>query len=148
VASYHKVSPLFWKDEMVRAWIAAGQDQAVLLALYMLTCFHRNSEGLYYLPKAYVEADLGWQAEQVGELMARLLEGRFIEYDDRAEVVFVCNALKYHEPKSERQIKGAISALEEVPSTPLLGSFLSVAETHAQTLAKEIRKVFRDRLAK
>ena len=144
--SFHKVSPLFWKDEMVRAWIAAGEDQSVLLALYLLTCFHRNSEGLYYLPKAYVEADLGWEADLVGERMARLLEDRFIEYDQKAEVVFVCNALKYHEPKSERQVKGAISALEEVPTTPLLASFLSVAETHAQTLAKELRKVFRDRL--
>jgi hypothetical protein len=146
--TYHKVYRLFWKDPKVRAWISAGEDRTVLLALYMITCDHKNSEGLYYLPKAYVSADLGWEADVVGERMAHLLADRFIEYDEGAEVVFVCNGLKYHEPNSKLQIKGAISALEEVPATPLLASFLTAAETHAKGLAKEIRKVFKKRLAK
>jgi hypothetical protein len=147
-ASYHKVYRLFWKDPKVRGWLRAGEDRTVFLALYMLTCDHKNSEGLYYLPKDYVGADLGWEADAVGERMAHLLDKRFIEYDEDAEVVFVCNALKYHEPKSKLQLKGAISALEQVPPTPLLTSFLTAAETHAQTLAKEIRKTFKDRLPK
>lgn len=148
MASYFPVSPLFWKDPTVRRYLASTDRLTPLVALYMLTCGHRNSEGLYWLPKAYVGADLALEAEEVGATMATLMEDRFIEYDDGAEVVFVRNALKYHEPKSKPQIKGAITALEQVPETPLLSSLLSVAETHAQTLAKEIRKVFKDRLPK
>jgi len=148
VASYYPISPLFWKDEKVRAWLGAGEDRTVTLALYLLTCGHRNLEGLYWLPYAYVQVDLAWEADAVGERMARLLDGGFIEYDPSAEVVFVRNALKYQQPKSAPQIKGAISSLERVPQTPLLGSLLTVADTHAPTLAKAIRKAFKDRLPK
>lgn len=148
MSSYHKVSRLFWKDPKVRAWLKDGEHLTVNLALYMLTCDHKNSEGLFWLPKAYVEADLALEADQVGEQMARLLSEDFIEYDEAAEVVFLPNALRYHEPKSERQLKGAISALQRVPHTDLFLRFVAAAETHSPPLAEEIRKHFRERLAK
>jgi hypothetical protein len=146
VASYYPISPLFWSDDKVRSWIAEERDRTVVLALYLLTCEHRNLEGLYRLPKAYVIEDLGWEADAVGEHMARLLDDEFIEYDESARVVFVRNALKYQQPKSPPQIKGAINSLERVPETPLLMSLLRVADTHALTLSKAIRKTFKDRL--
>lgn len=148
MASYYPISPLFWKDEKVRDWLVAGEDRTVTLALYLLTCGHRNLEGLYWLPYPYIGVDLAWEADAVGERMAHLLDGKFIEYDTKAEVVFVRNALKYQQPKSPPQIKGAISSLQRVPATPLLHSLLTVADTHALTLAKAIRKSFKDRLAK
>lgn len=142
MARYYPISPMFWADEKIQGW----DDRTRLLALYTLTCDHRNLEGLYRLPWAYVSADLGWEAELVGEHMAKLLEDEFIEYDQGPKVVFVRNALKYQQPKSAPQIKGAISSLQEVPATPLLESLLAVADTHAKELAKAIRKAFRDRL--
>jgi len=146
VASYYPISPTFWSDDEVRRWIDAGQKDTALLALYMLTCEHRNLEGLYKLPKPYIEEDLAWEADVVGEHMARLLDAEFIEYDGAAKVVFVRNALKYQQPKSPPQIKGALNALERVPRTPLLASLLAAAETHAPRLAKAIRKQYGDRL--
>lgn len=147
MARYYPISPLFWSDATVRSWIAEGSDRTVVLALYLLTCEHRNLEGLYRLPKAYVSADLGWEAEAVGEHMARLLSDEFIEYDEMPQVVFVRNALKYQQPKSKPQIKGAITSLEHVPATPLLDSLLRVADTHAPILAKAMRKAFAERWA-
>jgi len=146
VASYHKVSLLFWKDRQIRAWLKSGEHLTAMLAVYLLTCDHRNSEGLYWLPTEYIESDLALKADEVGARMAHLLETGFAEYDEGAEVVFLPNALKYHEPKSKPQIKGALSALERVPDTVLFPRFLTAAETHAPTLAKEIRKVFKNRL--
>jgi hypothetical protein len=142
MASYYPISPMFWKDEKVRVWLAAEHDRTVLLALYLLTCRHRNLEGLYLLPWGYAETDLGWEADCVAEQSARLLDEGFIEYDTAAEVVFVRNALKYQAPKSPTQLKGAINALKEVPPTPLLGSLSEVAKKHAPELRKEIRKAF------
>lgn len=142
MASYYPISPLFWKDEKVRAWLAAGYDRTIILALYLLTCRHRNLEGLYLLPWGYAETDLAWEADCVAEQSARLLDEGFIEYDAASEVVFVRNALKYQSPKSPTQLKGAINALLEVPPTPLLGSLSDVAKTHAPELRKEIRKAF------
>lgn len=147
-ASYHKVSRMFWKDREIRSWLKAGEHLTVNCALYLLTCDHKNSEGLYWLPKEYVETDLALEADEVGASMARLLEKGFIEYDEDAEVVFLPKALKYHEPKSSPQIKGAISALQDVPDTFLFPRFMAAAETLAPTLAKEMRKVFKDRLGK
>src|SRR4029077_2967535 len=148
MASYHKVSIRFWKDRDVRAWLKGGEHLTATLALYLLTCDHKNSEGLYWLPTAYIETDLALEADEVGRRMAHLLDKGFIEYDEEAEVVFLPKALNYHEPKSERQIKGAIQALERVPETDLFPRFVTVAQSLAPSLAKEIRKVFKERLAK
>jgi len=148
VASYHKVSLLFWKDREIRAWLKAGEHMTATLAIYLLTCDHKNSEGLYWLPKEYIESDLALEADEVGVRMAHLLEKGFAEYDTAAEVVFLPNALKYHEPKSKLQIKGALSALERVPDTVLFPRFVSAAESLAPSLAKEMRKAFKDRLGK
>jgi hypothetical protein len=133
---------MFWRDDAVRAWLSSGLDRTVLLALYLLTCRHRNLEGLYLLPWGWVEADLGWEADCVAEQSRRLLEEGFIEYDAGPEVVFVRNALKYQAPKSKPQLKGAINALREVPTTPLLRSLSEVAKAHAPELRKEIHKAF------
>ena len=136
MASYYPISPLFWSDEKVRGWLAAGADKTIVLAFYLLTCEHRNLEGLYKLPKSYVAEDLAWEAEAVSEHMATLLDAEFIEYDEAPRGVFVRNALKYQQPKSEPQLKGAISSLERVPHTPLLNSLLRVAEGYAPKLAE------------
>lgn len=146
MASYSKVSLLFWKDKEIRSWLRAGEHLTVTLFVYLLTCDHRNSEGLYWLPKEYVESDLALEADEVGERLAHLMDRGRIKYDAEAEVVFLPNALKYHEPKSKPQLKGAIAALERVPETTLFTDFLSAAETHAPSLAKELRKVFKERL--
>ena len=55
---YHKVSPRFWADEKVLRW----NDDAKMLALYLLTCPHRTTEGLFRLPKPT------WQRTWVGTL--------------------------------------------------------------------------------
>jgi hypothetical protein len=143
VASYYPVSPMFWRDPMVRAWLTAGHDRTVILALYLLTCRHRNLEGLYLLPWGWVESELVWEAECVAEQAARLLGEGFIQYDDGPEVVFVRNALKYQQPKSKPQLKGAINALREVPANSLLPALTDVAREFAPELHKEIRKAFR-----
>lgn len=63
MARYYPVSPLYWSDSKVQSW----SNETKMLGLYLLTCEHRNLEGLYRLPFAYVEADLGWTftAEQI-----------------------------------------------------------------------------------
>lgn len=142
MASYYPVSPMFWRDQEVRAWLAAGLNETVLLALYLLTCRHRNLEGLYLLPWGWVENELVWEAEFVAEQAARLTAAGFIQYDAGPEVVFVRNALKYQQPKSERQIKGAISALKEVPENELFPALSDVAKQYAPDFHKAIRKAF------
>lgn len=105
-----------------------------MLALYLLTCEHRNLEGLYRLPFAYIEADLDWPREAVVNSMADLIRDGFVDYDQDAQVVFLPNALKYHTPKSSKQIQGALNALQGVPDTALWPKFVEAARVFAADL--------------
>jgi hypothetical protein len=130
MARYYPVSPLFWMDDK----IARLDDQGKVLALYLLTCEHRNLEGLYRLPYAYIQADLAWTDHCVRGGMTRLIDDGFIDYDPAARVVFLPKALKYHEPKAPKQVQGAVNALQQVPDTTLWPDFLEAAATFAPAL--------------
>lgn len=134
MARYYPVSPLFWMDDKI------GQldDQGKILALYLLTCEHRNLEGLYRLPYAYIQADLAWDEVTVREEMATLIGLGFINYDEAARVVFLPKALKYHNPKSAKQVQGAVNALQQVPDTTLWHLFVEAAATYAPALSEAI----------
>lgn len=130
MARYYPVSPLFWSDEKVQRW----EDETVLLALYLLTCDHRNLEGLFRLPYAYIQADLEWPEAEVRRRMNHLIEDDFVQYDEAARVVFLPKALRYHQPKTEKQIQGAINQLQAVPETVLWNDFVAAAEGFAPEL--------------
>lgn len=134
MARYYPVSPLFWSDEKVQRW----GDQTVLLALYLLTCDHRNLEGLYRLPYAYIQADLEWPEAEVRDRMQELIEDGFVQYDEAARVLLLPNALRYHQPKSKKQIQGAINELQAVPDTVLWADFVAAAQRYAPELAAAI----------
>lgn len=137
MARFYPISPLIWSDREVRGW----EDQTKLLAFYLLTNRHRNLEGLYELPYAYIEADLGWNPKDVRRGMDVLLRAGFVEYDEEAQVIFVRNALKYQAPQSKTQITGAINAVQTVPDTPLWNSLLAAAEAYAPEFHKALKGV-------
>ena len=130
MARYYPVSPLYWSDDKVSRW----PDEAKLLALYLLTCPHRNLEGLYRLPIAYIQADLSWGEDEVYAGFEYVVEQGFAEYDYDASVVFLPKALKYHQPSTTPQVQGAINALQAVPDTRLYDSFLAAARDYAPRL--------------
>lgn len=134
MARYYPVSPLFWSDTEVLKWDGPTR----LLSLYLLTCEHRNLEGLFRLPYAYIQADLEWTPAEVDKGMDRLKKSGFIQYDEDAKVVLICNALKYHEPRSKNQIQGAINVLQQVPDSTLWEPFTKACRTYAPTLSEAL----------
>lgn len=127
MARYYPVSPQFWTDPTVKAW----DDETRLLALYVLTCPHRNLEGLYHLPPLYIEANLGWPKAAIKKAMRRLERDGFLSVDSKSEVVLIRQALKYQHPKSKKQLQGALKALEEVPPNDLRDEFMEACQTFA-----------------
>lgn len=127
---YYRVSPAFWSDPKVIAW----DDDTRLLALYILTCEHRTTEGLFRLPKQYILADLEWSAEQLAEPFRRLLEDGFIEYDEAAKVMLIVKALAYQAPANPNGVKHAVAAVAKVPKTPLYARFYALAEQYSERL--------------
>lgn len=134
---YFRVSPKLWHE----SW---DNDQR-LLALYLLTCEHRTTEGLFRLPQAYVSADLGWSQKRLQKAWDALTKQDFIRYMDG--VVLIVQALKYQAPGNPNQIKAALNALERVPETELDIQFGALAEGFAQGLLEALPHRFTKGLA-
>lgn len=132
---YFKVGPSFWTDH---AW----NDDERLVALYLLTCPHRTTEGLFRLPLAYAVTDLGWTERRFDKAFACLVADGFVEYDNDASVCWIVNALKWQAPGNPNQAKAAVRALQQLPQTPLLNRFAAVGSTLSKHLAEGLREGF------
>lgn len=140
MAHFYPVSPAFWDDEKVQEWPDAQQK----LALYLLTCKHRNLEGLFVLKPQYAAADCCWSPAKTAKYLAALVDEGFCEYDAKTRVVLLPNALSYYQPKTKPQLKGALADLAKVPATPLKQRFMEQAEHFAPDLADALRNGIAD----
>lgn len=139
---YWRVSPLFWTDEKVTGTDGTPpwSDDTKLLALYLLTGPHRNLEGLFRLPLAYIAADLGWDMERLREPFRVLLDERFIEYDNKACMVLIVNALDYQSPDNDNHAIAGVKKLAELPPSPLFARLLQLADLYSVPLARQLRE--------
>ncbi len=135
---YNRISTKFWTDEKVLQW----DNETRLLALYLLTCSHKTTEGLFRLPKQYICADLEWSMEGLAKPFAKLLEDGFIKYDEGVNVILINNALKYQSPDNPNQEKAAISLLKELPETELLYEFIRQAKRFSERFYKRLVEQF------
>ena len=138
MSDFNLVWAEFWPEARAKSWT----DDMDKLALYLLTCEHRQLAGLYRLPLPYAGADLGWIPERVELALDQLILDGFAAYDDNAQVVMVCSTLKRQAPKSEKHITGAVNSLKKLPETALLLTLLAAAETHSEGFAIAIREGF------
>lgn len=127
---FAQVAPEFWDDEKVQSWSDAQQK----LALYLLTCKHRNLQGFYKLSLRYASEDLGWSEGKTKKYLGQLVTEGFAEYDADAKVVLLPNTLRYYKPSTDDQVTGALKALAKVPATPLKARFLELARFHGADL--------------
>lgn len=139
-AKYLQVSPHIWTP----AFRELRQDHpdAHGLYLYLCTCRHRNSEGLFWLPVQYMAIDLGMSEEEIKTSLSVLSDRGYVDYDYTAEVALDLHALDYYKPKGPSQIKGAINKLEQVPNTPLKSELYRVAFIKAREFADEFADAF------
>lgn len=131
---YAKVYTRLWTDPAFRAW----SDDARFTAVYLLTCPHRNTEGLFRLPMAYVLHDLGWPEERLVAALAELDAAGFIARDPAADLIWLREVLAADPPAGGNQVKGAVRALADVPESPLRGEYLADARTACPELAKAL----------
>jgi hypothetical protein len=141
VSRYFRVSPNYW--HLASGW----DDKTVIVGLYVQTCKHRHSEGLYHLPKEYIAGDLGYGASTVTKAL-KVLEGAgFVKYDKKASVILLMTALELQPPTTEKQVQGAIARIKTVPASPLLWDLYFHARSHSNGLANAIADVFPDSIA-
>jgi hypothetical protein len=137
-ADYRELYTSFWPWALRHGL----DDSARCLGAYLLTCEHRTFEGIYRLPPAYAIADLGWDRATFNSAFAKLAGEGFVLADERADVVFLVNALEYRQPKGAKQITGAINSLRRLPETRLLRNLFDAAKEYAADFAVAIEGVF------
>lgn len=135
---YYRVSPKFWSSAERRGW----DDDTRLLALYLLTCPHRTTEGIFRLPRKYVQADLEWSPQRFDERLGKLIADGFCKYDADAQVVLIMGAMKYQSCANPNMAAGVVKRLAELPETPLTSTFKRLAERFDEQLTKALPEGF------
>lgn len=135
MSHYGKVYSRIWAHSQFRRW----SDDVRLAALYLLTCPHRTTEGLFRLPIAFACHELGWPAERTDAAITDLEAAGFVAIDRDTDLVLICKALRWDSPNGEKSIKGAVNKLRDLPESPLRDRFLGEADRLCEPLARAIR---------
>lgn len=125
---YSKVGPQFWNGTTGKALKAQGPE-ALIVALYLMTCQHANMLGLYYLSKGYIAIDTGLGLEGACKGLQGAIEAGFCHYDEASEVVWVFEMAAYQvgerlDPK-DNQCKGVQRAYDALIDNPFLPEFFT-----------------------
>lgn len=135
---YTRIKSRFWIDEKSGRW----SNDLKLLALYLLSCPHGNMLGCFVLPKLYICADLGWDADKLEPLFSTLIKEGFIAYDDSTNVIFVKKHLKHNPIENSNQAQAAIKVVNELPRTHLLSQVAqAIRENGKQFLEPLVREI-------
>lgn len=120
--------------------------------MYLLTSPHRNILCYYFLPKPYACFDLGFSEEEFDLAMGELIEAERVFYDEKANVVFVKNYLKYNQLENQNQVKSAVGKIIDIPENDLVNDFIknlkSFNKAIYETLINGILKRFNKGLPK
>jgi hypothetical protein len=126
VRDYGKVAPGFWTGKTGKALKAKGPE-AVIVALYLVTCQHANMLGMYYLSKTYIAVDTPLGFEGACKGLAGACEAGFCRYDEDSEVVWVVEMASYQigEPldAKDNRCKGVQREYDALPENPFLAPF-------------------------
>jgi hypothetical protein len=129
--AYFRVGAQFWDDPVSTAW----DNDTKLVALYVLTCPHRITEGLFKLPVGYVVQDIPMLIKRAQKALARLQGDGFIERD--GDYVLIVKALKWQPPKAKANVTHAVRKLTPM-HTPLLARLVELAYEHCPDLAEAL----------
>jgi hypothetical protein len=104
-SGYGVVWPSFWTGSTGRQ--LRGDVTTQLVAVYLMTCSHKNSLGVYRCPPAYITTDTGIPLEGASKALRRLSEVGFCAIDEVGETIWVFEMALYQigdhlEPKDNR----------------------------------------------
>lgn len=123
---YSKVGPQFWYGKTGKALKAKGSE-AVIVALYLMTCQHANMLGLYHLNVAYIAPDTGLSSEGALKGLQGACEAGFCRFDEDSEVVWVVEMAAYQIGESleakDNRCKGVQREYDALPENPFLTAF-------------------------
>jgi hypothetical protein len=126
---YATVLASFWPD--TGTW----SDDERICALYLLTCGHRKTEGLFRVPDLYAAHDLGWTMDRLRSALQLLADRGWLMRDGDWVLLVKSLRIEQNRPKGRPRIVGACNAVEGAPrSSPLYRRFWEEAGKHCPDL--------------
>jgi hypothetical protein len=124
--NHSKVAPQFWTGRTGRAIRAEGKE-AIIAAVYLMTCPSANMIGLYYLPMPTMSHESGLTLEESPKALRSLSKVHFAFYDSESEVVYVPKMAKFQiglslKPKDNQIIK-IVKLLEQYKHSSFIKAF-------------------------
>lgn len=114
---YSKVSSSFWTGKTGKA--LRGNQQAQIVALYLMTCPHANMIGVFHCPIIYIAHETGSSIEGASEGLKALCEGAFCTYDEDSETVWVHEMARFQIGEklspNDKQVVGIKKQFDNLP---------------------------------
>lgn len=122
---YSKVSSSFWTGKTGKA--LRGNQQAQIVALYLMTCPHANMIGVFHCPIIYIAHETGSSIEGALKGLQDLCEGAFCTYDDESETVWVHEMARFQIGEklspNDKQVIGIKKQFDHLPDGQIKQGF-------------------------
>lgn len=122
---YGKVSPQFWVGKTGKA--LRGNQEAQIVALYLMTSPHANMIGVYYCPIEYIAKETGLTLEGASKALQCLFEADFCTFEADSEYIFVHqfarNQIGEELKTTDKRVQGVVNELAKVPKGQCWQSF-------------------------
>lgn len=135
MSRYRKVYSRTWSDEK---FIRLAPTRK-LVALYIITA-QSNRIGIFRFSESLAAEETGLQADDFARAFSDVCSAFGWRYDRAARVLWIPTWWKYNPPNNEDHLKGCLSDLADVPSTPLMKLFLENTEGIPDRFAAEFSR--------
>lgn len=135
MSAYARVYRKIWSGE---TFSSITDPTARLVALYLLTNDHGNTEGYYRLPMPLAVHELGISPGDYLQALDDLAD--FAMFDPATEIVFLVNGLKHQPPKGAKSVAGAVNSVKPLRRSFLGAFFEAAAERFAPEFAQALQK--------
>jgi len=116
-----------------------------MLFLYILTCPHGNSIGLFVLPKPYIACDLNWDTKRLTKPFSELLDEKLIYYDETVKLLCIKNQIKHNPLENENQTKAAVKVITQLPKSYI---YSMLSEQLNKPFHKQLRELLSEQYTK
>ncbi|MDR4306975.1 hypothetical protein IHQ68_10130 [Chelatococcus sambhunathii] len=115
-ATFTMVRRSLWRSER---FARLHGDRERLLYLYLLTCAHITSCGVYRLPDGYACADLGWKLDDYVAARDRVKAVGLIQHDPETEEIAIDRYLHACPPANPKHAQGVRNMIYGIESDKL-----------------------------
>jgi hypothetical protein len=138
MSRYRVIRCLIWNDDK----FPFASDACQLVFFHMLTTPMSSPFGLYKASLEALAAEKRWTPKAYREAFEEASAIGFVKYDERAQVVFIPNFLKYNAPNNPNVLRAWYNAFIEIPDSQLKHEFLRSLSTLCDSFGKGFREAF------